>query len=241
MSSSAESLTMQPPRSHYKVVIPSIVGGAFDRPPREDVEIIAAASVTDVSELVGAMYTMDGSIRPIVEPAAPVCGTVITAKCPPGDNQAMIRALTEAKPGDVLVVDAKGFSYWCLGGYLLLRHAQETYGLAGLVVNGAYRDVEEIRQAGFPVYATGISPYSGPKLGPGEINVPVVCGSVVVQPGDVISASSEGVIVVPKRATGVVAAALRKRKAAGHGDIGAFVASMSAAFDAEASPKPSGT
>ncbi|MGB3503479.1 MAG: RraA family protein [Mesorhizobium sp.] len=229
---------MPPARSHYKVVIPSYVGGDFSRPAAEDVATIAVAEVTDVSELVGAMYTMDGSIRPIAGPAVKVCGIAVTAKCPPGDNQAMIRALTEVKSGDVLVVDAKGFSHWCLGGYLLLQHAQEKYGLAGFIVNGAYRDVEDIRKAGFPVYATGISAYSGPKLGPGEINVPVVCGGVVVQPGDIVSASSEGVTVVPQRAARAVADALVARKAGGHGDIGAFVASMAAAFDAEALPTP---
>lgn len=120
----------------------------------------------------------------------------------------MVRALAEARAGDVLVVDAKGFSHWCLGGYRLLDHARKDCGLAGLLVNGAYRDVEEIREARFPVYATGVSPFSGPKAGPGEVNVPVACGGVVVHPGDIVSASSEGIVVVPARATRDVAAEL---------------------------------
>lgn len=220
-------------RSHYKVVLPSFVGGPFERPAEDDVNSIAKGDVTVVSELVGAMYTMDGSIAPIAPPALPVCGVAITAKCPPGDNQALIRALNEARPGDVLVVDAMGFSHWCLGGYLLLEHARNTYGLAGLIVNGAYRDVEDIRQGKFPVYAAGVSPYSGPKVGPGEVNVPVSCGRVVVHPGDIVTASSEGVVVVPRRGAAIVAAALRKAADAGHGDIGAFVDKMASAFNSD--------
>lgn len=220
-------------RSSEKVVVLSHVGGEFKRPSQDRLAMIAGADVTAVSELVGTMYTMDGSIRPISSEAVPVCGVAITAKCPPGDNQAMIRALKEARPGDVLVVDAKGFTHWCLGGYLLLEYAQKNYGLAGLIVNGAYRDVEEIRAARFPVYCLGISPYSGPKAGPGEVNVPANCGGVVVQPGDVVLASGEGVVVVPQRSVEAVYAALSARKQTVQQDIGRFVEVIVSAFDSD--------
>lgn len=218
-------------RSHFKVVVRSLVGDNFDRPAAEAVETIAATDVTVISELVGAMYTMDGSIRPLALPAVPVCGVAITAKCPPGDNQALIRALADAQPGDVLVADARGFSHWCLGGFLLLERAKTEYGLAGLVANGAYRDVEEIRAARFPVYATGVSPYSGPKVGPGEVNVAVSCGGVVVHPGDVLSASAEGVVVVPGWSVEVVAQACRERLRDSKIDIGPFIKQQAAEFD----------
>ncbi len=194
-------------------VVRSLVRARFARPPGALVAQIALADVTVLSELVGGMYTMDAGIRALAVPALPLTGVVSTAKCPPGDNMGLVKALTLVEPGDVLVVDAQGFAHWCLGGFQLLQHARATRGLAGLVVNGAYRDVDEAQSAGFPVYGTGLAPYSGPKAGPFEVNVPVCCGAVVVQPGDVVSASRDGVVVVPQRSISAVANALVQRAA----------------------------
>jgi regulator of RNase E activity RraA len=199
------------------VVVRSLVRTGWPRPDAALVARIGAADVTRLSELVGRMYTMDASILPLGGCAIPVAGVATTAKCPPGDNLGLVRALGLVEPGDVLVVDAQSFRDWCLGGFQLLRHAQTERGLAGLLVNGAYRDVADARDAGFPVYATGVAPYSGPKMGPFEVNVPVCCGGVVVQPGDVVSASAEGIVVVPLRAVGAVAEALAASQVA-HGD-----------------------
>ena len=179
------------PHSTTKVVVRSLVRTGFERPATTPVQVIAGADVTRLSELVGRMYTMNASLRPLGPQALPVTGVVTTAKCPPGDNLGLVKALTLVEAGDVLVVDAQGFSDWCLGGFQLLQYARDTRGLAGLVVNGAYRDVAQAQQAGFPVYAMAVAPYSGPKDGPCEINVPVCCGGVIVQAGDVISASGE--------------------------------------------------
>jgi 4-hydroxy-4-methyl-2-oxoglutarate aldolase len=197
-----------------RVVVRPLVRRRFPRPAPALVAQIAGADVTVLSELVGRMYTMNAGIRPLAGPALPVTGVVSTAKCPPGDNLGLVKALTLIEPGDVLVVDAQGFEHWCLGGFLLLEHARATRGLAGLVVNGAYRDVADAQRAGFPVFATAVAAYSGPKAGPFEVNVPVACGGVVVHPGDVISASQEGVVVVPRRSLHPVAAALAHYAAA---------------------------
>ncbi len=200
-----------------RCVVRSLVRTGFARPDPALVAQIAHADVTRLSELVGRMYTMDGSIRPLGGSALPVAGVVSTAKCPPGDNLGLVKALTLVEPGDVLVVDAQGFRDWCLGGFQLLRHARDQRGLAALVVNGAYRDVAEARDAGFPVYALGVAPWSGPKAGPCEVNVPVCCGGVVVAPGDVLVAGEEGIVVVPARSLRAVADALQASTAA-HGD-----------------------
>ena len=193
-----------------KVVVRSLVRTGFTRPDAALVQVITAADVTTLSELVGGMYTLNRSVRPFGATALPVTGVVTTAKCPPGDNLGMVKALTLVEPGDVLVVDAQGFSDWCLGGFQLLQHTQEQRGLAGIVVNGAYRDVAEAEQGRFPIYATGVAPYSGPKAGPCEVNVPVCCGGVIVHAGDVISASAEGIVVVPQRAAQDVVDALQR-------------------------------
>ena len=165
----------QATHSSSKVVVRSLVRTGFERPAAALVKVIAGADVTKLSELVGRMYTMNASLRPLGPVALPLTGVATTAKCPPGDNLGLVKALTLVAAGDVLVVDAQGFSEWCLGGFQLLRYARDTRGLAGLVVNGAYRDVTEAQEAAFPVYATAIAPYSGPKAGPFEINVPVCC------------------------------------------------------------------
>ena len=191
-------------------MVRSLVRTGFERPAAALVKVIAGADVTKLSELVGRMYTMNASLRPLGPVALPLTGVATTAKCPPGDNLGLVKALTLVAAGDVLVVDAQGFSEWCLGGFQLLRYARDTRGLAGLVVNGAYRDVPEAQEAAFPVYATAIAPYSGPKAGPFEINVPVCCGGVIVQAGDVISANNEGIVVVPQRSVRDVADAITR-------------------------------
>ena len=199
-----------------RVVVRSLVRTGFARPPPALVDALARTDVTKLSELVGRMYTMDGGIRALGAMALPVTGVATTAKCPPGDNLGLVKALTLVERGDVLVVDAQGFSQWCLGGFQLLKYARDTRGLAGLIVNGAYRDVAEAQEAGFPVYATAVAPYSGPKAGPCEVNVPVCCGGVIVQPGDVVSASQEGVVVVPRRSVQDVVDAITRMAPSGH-------------------------
>lgn len=147
------------------------------------------------------MYTMSG-ISSISNPAVAVTDSALTVKCPPGDNFALKIALTLLQPGQIIVVDAQGFSDWCLGGFQMLTSAIRDRGLKALIVNGAYRDVADATAAKFPLYAKSVATWSGPKIGSGEINVPVCCGGVIVQPGDIITASEEGVVVVPHRFLG---------------------------------------
>lgn len=109
--------TNPPGQPIQRVVVRSLVRVTFERPPPELVAAIALADVTALSELVGRMYTMGRSIRPLSGLAFPVTGVVTTAKCPPGDNLGLVKALTLVQPGDVLVVDAQGFEQWCLGGF----------------------------------------------------------------------------------------------------------------------------
>lgn len=229
-------------KQRKRIAVPSVVRTTFERPDPSHVEALRAYEITAISDVVGRMYTMNGDIRPLSEPAVPVVGVASTAKCPPGDNLAMIKALTLVQPGDVLVVDSQGFTDWCLGGYRLLDYSRRRYGLGGLIANGAYRDVNEAREAAFPVYAAGIAPYSGPKLGPGEVNVPVCCGGVIVHPGDVIAASAEGIVVVPRATLPAVLAGLagaHTHSGPGAADSDAdslndFVDAMVSAFDADA-------
>ena len=128
-----------------------------------------------------------------------------------GDNLAILRAFEFCRPGDVMVVDAGGdVTNAVIGGILSFYAA--TAGLAGMVIDGAIRDVAEIRERTFPVYARGVN-HRGPyKDGPGAINVPVTVGGMVVRPGDVVVGDQDGLLAFAPEA----AAALIEKARAQH-------------------------
>jgi 4-hydroxy-4-methyl-2-oxoglutarate aldolase len=177
----------------------------------------ARASVSDLHEAMGRpacqMQTMAPNMRPLLE-GVRIAGPAVTAFCPPGDNLMMHRALYLAEKGDVLVVASpeSGAQWGDVAAYYALRK-----GLAGIVVDGFIRDVDELRAMRSPVWATKIGPSSPQKAGHGLVNAPIVCAGVRVEPGDLVVADGDGVIVLPKRdAAGIVERALeRTRREAG--------------------------
>lgn len=190
----------------------SLIGFRIVRnPPRLAaalVERFSAFCVPDIADRVGQLYVMDAGIRPLYAPMDSLTGSALTVKIAPGDNSVVKRAYEMARPGDVLIVDARGHTDTCAGGAASMVPAIHD-GLAGVVVDGAWRDVGELQAMGFPILGRGVCPYSGPKQRPGEINVPVCCGGVIVNPGDIIAASAEGTVVVPSRHAVAVADSLQ--------------------------------
>lgn len=152
-------------------------------------------------------------VQPYHKPTqATMAGTAVTVRCRGGDNLVVLRAFDYCRPGDVLVVDAGGdLTNAVLGGIMSAGAAM--LGLAGVVVDGAIRDVAEIREREFPVYARGVN-HRGPyKNGPGEINVPVSIGGMIVQPGDIIVGDQDGLLAIPaSEAAAVIDKALVQRK-----------------------------
>ena len=139
---------------------------------------------------------------------APMAGTAVTVKTRGGDNLAILRAYDFCRPGDIMVVDADGdLSNALVGG--IMTFAAASLGLAGMVLDGAIRDVAEIRERTFPVYARGVT-HRGPyKDGPGAINVPVTVGGMVVNPGDIIVGDQDGLLAfAPHLAEAVIEQAL---------------------------------
>ena len=108
------------------------------------------------------------------------------------------RALDMAEAGDVIVIQGEGDLAHALAGENMMLWAQRRK-LAGVIADGAMRDLEPIRQMNFPVYAAGIQPKGPYKMGPGEINVPVTCGGVVVFPGDILVGDQDGVVVIRRK------------------------------------------
>jgi RraA family protein len=132
-----------------------------------------------------------------------LCGPAFTVKVPIGDNLVAQMALDYVQEGDILVIDGGANCDRALFGGMMLAYAQ-LKKLGGIVVNGAIRDIEDIRKGSMAVYALGQTPQGPYRHGPGEINVPVVCGGQVVMPGDILVGDEDGLVVIPKRAASSV-------------------------------------
>ena len=153
-----------------------------------------------VGDCLGRGAAVENRIKGLDHGMAMV-GPALTVKVPPDDNLMVHKALHLIKPGDVIVVDAGGDHSWALIGILMTTIAAK-HGAAGMIIDGCVRDAAEIREFGFPVFAAGISPNGPFKEGPGEINFPITCGGQVVQPGDLIVADDDGVVVVQREFAG---------------------------------------
>jgi regulator of RNase E activity RraA len=196
----------------YSPVVPPRIGSPPDRVDPAQLELLGGVPVADVSDAVGRLYTMAPGIRPLYEPIAHTVGVALTVKAVPGDNLAVHGALGMVQEQDVLVVDWLGYTEGCGSGAQSLIGPVER-GLRGIVVDGGWRDVAELQERGVPVFGRGETAFSPAKNEPGEINVPVCCGGVIVEPGDVVVADSAGVAVIPRRCLDdVVRTVVRRRQ-----------------------------
>ena len=127
----------------------------------------------------------------------PLCGLAVTVLCRPGDNLMVHKALQVAEPGDIVVVNTCGNTTSAVFGELMC-HTAAAKKLGGIVVDGAIRDVDGITRLGFPAFSRTVCAGGCDKDGPGEINVPIACGSTVVMPGDIVVGDDDGVAVVPR-------------------------------------------
>jgi RraA family protein len=125
-------------------------------------------------------------------------GTAFTVKTPSDDNLFVHMALDLALPGDVIVVETQGGHGSAIIGEIMTSYAIKR-NLAGFIIDGLIRDVDAISQLNFPVYASGASPLGPHKDGPGKINIPISCGGVVINPGDILVGDEDGVVVISPR------------------------------------------
>ncbi|AKO92919.1 RraA family protein [Priestia filamentosa] len=153
-------------------------------------------STTCVSDAMEGLNNLDSSIKPLQDKYK-VMGRAFTVKMPVGDNLIFLRAIREARPGDILVVDAKGDTYRAIAGDFIVGMAK-TLGIKGIVVDGVIRDLEGIKRLDFPVFCKGTTVAASGKAGNGELNVPISCGGVTISPGDLIIGDGDGVVVVPQ-------------------------------------------
>ncbi|GCL74196.1 regulator [Paenibacillus naphthalenovorans] len=163
---------------------------------KDIVSLFQEIPTTCISDALQGMNNLDPGIKPLKEQYR-VAGRAFTVKMPVGDNHAVFRAISEAKPDDILVIDAKGDTYRAVAGDFVVGMAQ-TLGIKGFVVDGVIRDIHGIRELNYPVFCKGTTVAASGKAGGGEINVPISCGGVSIQPGDIIVGDVDGVVVVPK-------------------------------------------
>ena len=150
----------------------------------------------------GNLCNADPRVRPLSPALKPlitgqrIAGRAATARIIPGQNGAVHRAVHHAAPGDVLVVDGGASERWGPFGDLLADGCRAK-GMAGAVFDCTIRDSTDIAALGFQVFCRGFHPEATAKADPGEIDVPVVVGGVLVSPGDVIVGDDDGLVVIP--------------------------------------------
>ncbi len=176
--------------------------------------------VANASDSMSRMSAAGARLRPFHEGGQRMAGPALTVKTRPGDNLMVHKALEMAEPGDVLVVDAGGDLTNALVGEILVYIAQGK-GVAGIVIDGAIRDVDELRGCGMPVFAAGVT-HRGPyKDGPGEINVEIAIDGMVIRPGDLVLGDADGVLCIPAGEAEAVLAATEAKQAAEQREIAA--------------------
>ncbi|GIF33233.1 RraA family protein [Actinoplanes utahensis] len=166
---------------------------------------------TTLADVLDRSRVMDIGIRPLWTPVPRVAGPAFTVRCPPGDNLMLHAAIYRAEPGSVVVVESGDLDHALAGGNVCaVAHRR---GIAAFVLDGLIRDLGEVRELGFPVFARGVIPIPGTKSRLGAHGEPVRCGGVTVGPGDIVVADEEGVVVVPAARHDEVRTAARARLA----------------------------
>ncbi|WP_243292143.1 RraA family protein [Bacillus sp. FJAT-47783] len=162
----------------------------------DSIKLFANIPTTCISDAMQGLNNLDPSIKPLKDEFKGA-GRAFTVKMPVGDNLVVLRAIREAKPGDILVIDAKGDTYRAIAGDFVVGMAK-TLGIRGMVVDGVIRDIQGVKALNYPIFCKGTTVAASGKAGVGEINVPISCGGVSVNPGDIIVGDADGVVVVPQ-------------------------------------------
>ena len=165
------------------------------RPTPDLLERLNKFTVPELCDGMDLFRAMDYQIKPMVT-TKKIIGPAVTLQLTLGDSLLVPKAIEVAQPGDIIVIDAKGSCNNAVWGDNRSRVAK-ALRLAGVVIDGAFRDIEENEAIGFPIYARANTGGRSTRCAKGEINVPIACGGVSVRPGDIIVGDRNGVVVIP--------------------------------------------
>lgn len=174
-----------------------VVNEIIERPDPKLIDGFRRHDVAKVGDAMGGYGIMNYELKPILL-GMKLLGTAVTVITRPGDALFIQKVADIAGEGDVVVVDAGGFKDSAIIGERIGTYMKEIRKIAGIVVDGAVRDSMGLIEIGFPTFARAITPRIYGTQGPGAINVPISCGGVTVNPGDLIMADNDGIVVVPK-------------------------------------------
>ena len=195
---------MTTPLNHLGIVKRNIV-----RADKAAVARLSKLGVATIHEAMGRVGLMKPYMRPVYK-GANICGTAVTILLQPGDNWMLHVAAEQLQPGDVAVAACTTDNEDGFFGDLLAT-SFKARGAVGLIIDGGVRDVAELEQMGFPVFSKAIHAKGCIKATLGSVNIPIVCAGVLVSPGDVVIADTDGVVMVPAAMAGEVADAAEKR------------------------------
>jgi 4-hydroxy-4-methyl-2-oxoglutarate aldolase len=167
----------------------------FPRPSAEQLAAFTGIQTGFVVDALGGRGALDYRIKPVGAERT-FTGTALTCEPGAGDVLAVFGTLDVARPGDVVVTATDGFTATAVIGDLLIG-MMKNCGIAAFVTDGLVRDTPGIRAVGLPCFATGVTPSSPAKTGPGSVGLPIVVGGVAVNPGDIVVGDEDGVVVVP--------------------------------------------